>query len=89
MSTIELIVARGRTVVVNGKSCGPGESIKVSRADAEMLISTGAAHRQGETPTVPHVVVAMKAVPEGMTQIGRVGEHHALAADRGRFFTQR
>lgn len=85
---VVVIVARGRTVRADGAVHGPGTELTFPIAEAQPLIDLGFVHRPGEQPIIPHVV-AMKAIPEGMTEIGRVSEHHAFAADRGRFFTQR
>lgn len=88
MKTIETVVARGRTVMHDGKPFGPGSTVHLSAADAERLIVLGYVHRPGEAPTIAHVV-PMVSTPEGMTAIGKVSEHEAVAADRGRFFTKR
>lgn len=61
-SIVEVVVAHGRTVVgVNGKSVGPGDTVKVPKDEVESLTKLGflADGDMAEKPQAgPHVSVA-------------------------------
>lgn len=57
MSDVLVVVARGRTVVCDGKSYGPGQTVAVMRHDAAQLLSLGHVIRPGDPEPAPTNVV--------------------------------
>lgn len=69
--TVDCVVAKGRTVVVNGKNCGPGATINLPCEEALSLKSLGflvddgaAVIATGDGPTF--------TTPEGVPSINKV-----------------
>lgn len=57
MSYVEIEVPRGRTIVHDGKSYGPGKTVALPRYNAAWLLANGHAIKPGDPQPLPSNVV--------------------------------